>query len=375
MHYRFLDREDEIEEYIASLYAAPILALDIEADSLYSYQEKVCLLQVSIPSGNTILDPLTGRNALKDFGYILANSSVEKVFHGGDYDVRLLKKDYGFEVRNLFDTMIAAQFTGRIQFGLAALLEEYFEVRLNKKYQRADWSARPLHPELLNYAVLDTAYLLQAKTCLEDELIRLGRLKWVREEFRLLEAVSPAPTKRPWCLDVKGARRLSPKQLAILQALLEMRDEKAKEWDCPPFKVLSNQTLLSWAQSSPTSREEILETPGVGKKILLRLASNILEAIHRGQSLLISGCPQTKNAPYVALTKGQEEILKCLKKARSEVATRLGLNPGLLVNSATLEKLCRIDPEEASVSLEKMLKCWQLEVVGDDIRRVLSSLP
>ncbi|RMG86113.1 MAG: ribonuclease D, partial [Candidatus Dadabacteria bacterium] len=139
-------------EALAQLAPASRLAVDLEADSLHSYREKVCLVQASTERGNWILDPLTDDGWFPAFARVLEDPGVEKVAHGADYDIRLLKKDRGVSVRNVFDTMIAAQFTGRARIGLAALLEEFFGVRLDKKYQRADWSARPLAPELLAYA-------------------------------------------------------------------------------------------------------------------------------------------------------------------------------------------------------------------------------
>ena len=123
-----------------------MVALDLEADSLHSYREQICLVQVSTPAGNAILDPLAAPEVLPGLAPLLADPAVRTILHGGDYDVRLLKREQGIEVRNLFDTMIAAQFTGRERFGLAALLEEHFGVRLDKRHQRADWSRRPLGP-------------------------------------------------------------------------------------------------------------------------------------------------------------------------------------------------------------------------------------
>ncbi|MBE0617031.1 MAG: ribonuclease D, partial [Proteobacteria bacterium] len=239
--YTFLEEPARIAEQLTALRSEPLLALDFEADSLHSYREKICLAQVSTPDRNAVIDALIGDRALTPLGEVLADEEIHKVFHGGDYDVRLLKKGYGFAIRNVFDTMIAAQLAGRARVGLAALLEEEFGVHVDKKYQRADWSARPLGPELLAYAALDTAYLLPLKERLEAELDRLGRTPWAEEEFRLLEAVTPAADRTPWCLDVKGASRLPPRQLAVLQALLEVRETAAESWDRPPFKVLSTE--------------------------------------------------------------------------------------------------------------------------------------
>ncbi len=368
--YRLLAQAHEIQDYLDTLKSEPALAIDLEADSLYSYREKVCLVQISTPSsGNTIIDPLLGGSGISALAPLLADQAITKVFHGGDYDIRLLKRDYRFQIRNVVDTMIAAQFTGRSQVGLAALLEEEFDVRLEKRYQHADWSARPLDAERLSYAALDTAYLLELWKRLQAELVQLGRIEWVQEEFCLLEAVTPSPKRAPSCFDIKGASRLLPRQLAILQALLQVRDEAARARDRPPFKVLSNQVLLRWAQWPPLNRRKVLETPSASKRILKRLAPKIVSAVHKARAIPLRNCPQHRIAPYSPLAEEQDSRLKRLKQVRREMAERLALSVGLLVSSKTLEKLCRADPEQASEQLEASLKRWQLQLVGPALRR------
>jgi ribonuclease D len=369
--YRFLEEPAAAATHLAALRGAPVVAFDLEADSLHRYREKICLVQLSTPSANLILDPLACREALLALGPLFADPAVTKIVHGGDYDVRLLKKDLGLEVRNLFDTMIAAQFTGREQFGLAALLLELFGIALDKRYQRADWSLRPLGPELLAYAALDTAHLFALKARLEEELERLGRRSWVEEECRLLEAVEPGAPKKPWCLDVKGASRFTPRQLAVLQGLLELRDELARELDRPPFKVLSNQTLLDWAQNPPTSHRALLVSPGTNRTLLSRKGDALLEAMTRALVLPEGECPRrvaTRGAP---LTEAQARRFQALRKVREGAAARLKLSPGLLVNSATLEKLAREEPLEAAETLRGVLKGWQLSTIGEEVRATL----
>lgn len=369
--YSYLDVPEAVEGWFAGIEGEPAVAVDLEADSLHSYREKVCLVQVSTRGANAVLDPLACRDALAPLGRLLENPSVQKVVHGGDYDVRLLKKDFGLRPRNLFDTMIAAQFTGREQYGLAALLREHFGVVLDKRYQRADWSHRPLGPELLAYAALDTAYLLPLRDLLSEELRGLGRLRWVEEEFELLCAAEPGPPRRPWCLDVKGAGRLPPRQLAVLQALLELRDRAACERDRPPFKVLSNDLLLAWAASPPSSRREVLEAGGAPKPVLAALAEGILEGVRAAQGADPATWPRPSPAEYEPLTGAQERRLKRLKEARAGVATALGLPVGLLVNSATLERAARQEPPGARAALEASLKNWQREVLGPSLEAAL----
>jgi ribonuclease D len=363
--YRLLDRGPDVAEFFSAVSAEPVLALDLEADSLHHYPEKICLVQVSTPRQTAILDPLATPEVLDGLESVLGNGAVRKIVHGGDYDVRLLKRERGVVVRNLFDTMIAAQLTGRERFGLAALLEEHFGVVLDKRYQRADWSRRPLGPELLAYAAGDTAHLHALSEKLAAELAGLGRLAWAEEEFRALEAIEPGAPKRPSCLDFKGASRLAPRQLARLQALLETRDELARAWDRPPFMVLGNQTLLDWAQAPPTGRRELLQTPGAGRPVLERVADRVLAALEGAEAVPEPLCPRPEPQRRTVLAPGEAARLARLRAVREAAAQRLGLAPGLLVNGATLERFARGGAAAAS------LKNWQAEALGAPFQEAL----
>jgi ribonuclease D len=268
--------------------------------------------------------------------------------------------------------MIAAQIAGRRRFGLAALLEDEFGVILDKRYQRADWSRRPLDPGMLTYAAADTAHLLALADRLAGELVRLGRLGWAEEEFLLLEQVEPSPPKKPWCLNVKGTGRLAPRQLARLQALLELRETLAGSWNRPPFKVLSNQVLIDWAVSPPANLRDLAATPGAGGSLLERIAGPVLEALARAEALPEGECPRAEMVRRVPLTIAEERRLARLKAAREEASRTLRIEPGLLVNGATLERLARMDPAQAEAELPAALKRWQREALGDPLRRALA---
>jgi len=318
LEYRLLDEPKAIHDHLRGLQTERSLAIDLEADSLFAYREKVCLVQISTSSRNTIIDPLLGKDAMPALGTLLADASITKVFHGGDYDIRLLKKDLGFPVRNVVDTMIAAQFTGRLKLGLAALVEEHFGVHLTKKYQRANWAARPLDADRLHYAALDTAYLLELWNRLQSELSELGRLAWAQEEFSLLEAVTPAPSRAPSCFDIKGASKLKPRQRAVLQALLLLRDEVARAWDRPPFKVFPNKVLMYWADSPPLSRQDVLRTPSASKAYLRRLAPRIVDAVRIARATPVDACPvRNSSGGYTRATEVQNLPGRPGKKRRS----------------------------------------------------------
>lgn len=369
--YRFIDEPDEASKTLAGLATAGEIAVDLEADSLHSYEEKICLIQISTSAANFIIDPFTCAAALPLLGGILSDRRVLKVFHGGDYDIRLFKKGHGFEVAGIFDTMVAAQFSSRARFGLAPLLEEEFGVVLDKKLQRADWSQRPLTEEMLRYAALDTTHLLPLKERLEDDLRRLGRINWVREECALLEKIEPGGEKPPTAYGVKGAGRLSPEGRGRLQRLLAIRDDAARDLDRPPFKVLSNGLLLQLSAAPPATQEEIPRLGGASRKILGRLSPRIYEALSlplRTDELLPAR--GRENGP---LTAEQKKKLQSLKMARTSLEKKLALPPGLVSNSATLEKLCRMETAEALRFIGTEFKNWQRAVAGELFAGVLEA--
>src|SRR6476659_235991 len=182
----YLDKPDVVEGFLAEISDVKELALDTEGASFHRFLDRIYLLQLSTRERSAILDPLP-IGAPTGLGELLQNKSVEVVFHDADYDLRLLHQDYGWHVTNIFDTRIASQLLGIKSFGLAALLEQFFDVKLDKKHQRADWSMRPLTPDMLEYAAQDTRYLLHLKDQMKAELKRRGRLQWAEEEFARLE--------------------------------------------------------------------------------------------------------------------------------------------------------------------------------------------
>ncbi len=369
--YRLLDKSPAVTSYLRELGRPPALAIDLEADSLYSYQEKACLVQITTAAGNVILDPLGAPEGMQELGPLLADGSILKVFHGADYDIRLLKKAFGFAPHNIVDTAMAAQLLGRPAFGLAALLSEDFGLDLAKGHQRDDWARRPLNPQQLLYAALDTAYLLPLWERLRGQLERLGRLEWAEEEFALLEQVTPAPPREPSWLDVKGTTHLTPQQRAILHNLVLVRDEAARSWDRPPFKVLSDRVLISWALEPPSTREQVYRTATANLGILRRLAPRVLAAVHNASEANLPRRRLSNGVRFAPLTTEQKERVVRLKQVREEAAACLGIHPGLLVTSETLERMARLPAGEVDAGLESSLKRWQRSVLESELKIVL----
>jgi ribonuclease D len=271
-----------LDALLEAVAAEPVVALDTESNSFHVYRERVCLLQLSTRGADWVVDPLAVDPA--PLGPLLAARAV--VLHGADYDVRCLKREYGWAMPDLFDTMAAARRLGRAGLGLSALVESHFGARLSKEFQRSDWGRRPLSPAQLRYAALDTHFLLPLHGLLSGELVARGLLDEAREEFRRIAAVEPKP--RVWNPEgwrkLHGARQLDPAGKAALRALWRAREERASAVDRPPFKVLAEQTMVELARRRPADASALSGVPGVTTVLQRRLGDLILGALRLAEA-------------------------------------------------------------------------------------------
>jgi len=255
-----------------------VVALDTESNSFHVYRERVCLLQLSTRRGDYVVDPMAVD--VRPLGAALA-SGRELVLHGADYDVRCLKREYGWSLPRIFDTMAAARRLGSAELGLSALVHAHFGVRLSKDHQRSDWGRRPLSGEQLRYAALDTHFLLPLHARLSGELAARGLADEARREFDRIAAVEPRPKvfdPEGW-RRLKAARGLDPAGREVLRALWLAREETASESDRPPFKVLGEHAMVEIARRRPRSAEQLAAIPGVTPKVLQRMGDAILAAL------------------------------------------------------------------------------------------------
>ncbi len=366
--YEWVETFSQLEGAARVLGQAEIIGVDLEADSMHHYFEKVCLLQIATDSASYIIDPLTLGN-LSALRPVFSNPCIRKVFHGADFDVRSLYRDFQFEVENLFDTQLACKFLGLRETGLEALLRDRFRVALNKKYQRADWSQRPLSPEMLEYAAKDGKYLIPLARMLEKELEKKGRLSWVEEECLFLSKVRfTPPSHDPLYLRVKGAFGLDPRSLAILEALLEFREALARKSDFPPFKVLRNEQLLELAIQKPLHLEELEAVKVLSRKQIDRHGTHLLREIHRAMAIPSEDLPVYPRVPRTDLPSAVRKRVKALKTWRDLRAKNLGMEPGILLNNALIHDLALKNPH----SIEELdqisgLKNWRQRHFGREI--------
>jgi len=364
-----ITKASDLTKFAERLAGQSVIAVDLEADSMHSYREKVCLLQFTTEAETMLVDPLA-LNTLEPLRPVLANPGIRKIFHAADYDIRCLYRDFSLEVDGLFDTMVASQFLGEEKIGLADVLVKYFGVELDKQYQRADWSQRPLSREMIRYAAEDTNHLHRLAELLEKRLEEKGRLSWVQEEFSLLEKVRHAEPGGALFLRFKGAGALSRRQLAILESLLQWRDGEAQRRDCPHFKVLGNKSLLQMAKATPKSLQGLVAIEGISPRIVDRYGKAMLAAIDTAKGLSEQDLPVFPRSERRVRDEEVDKRVAGLKEWRTREAERLEIDPGVLINNAVLEEIARRNPKtEGALSQVPGLKNWQREVLGDGLLR------
>lgn len=369
----YIDTPAAADAFLARVGTVDRLALDTEGASFHRFVDRIYLLQITTAAGSAIIDPLAA-GPLAPLGRLLEDRAVEVVFHDADYDLRLLHQDYGWRVSNIFDTRIAAQLLGRRAFGLAALLDDAFGVRLDKKHQRADWSMRPLTPGMLEYAAQDTRYLLQLRDRLADALRTKGRLAWAQEEFARLEGLQwPVEDAGDAFLRVKGARDLTRRQLAILRELVQWRDAVAAVLDRATFRVVGNETLLEVARQAPSTRDGLAAIRGMPRGIIDSRGSDVLAAIDRGLGVPDTALPRFPRAPRWERDADLDDRVARLKAVRDAAAARLDLDPGLLAPRERLEAVARRRPQ----TLEELrdvpgMRRWQAMELGPAFLSALS---
>jgi len=368
----YLDTSEQVELFLDDISGGREIAVDTEGASFHRFIDRIYLLQITTRDRSAVIDPLP-IGAPARLGTILEDPAVEVVFHDADYDLRLLHQDYGWHVNNIFDTRIAAQLLGIKSFGLAALLEQFFDVNLDKKHQRADWSLRPLTQGMLDYAAQDTRYLLDLRDELRYRLEKLGRLDWAREEFDRLEGTKWDPDDGSQAfLRIKGARDLTKRELALLRELVPWRDSVARDLDRATFRVMGNEVLLEMARTAPRNVQQLATLKGMPRGILDRGGTAILAAVQRGLEIAEEHLPRFPRAAKWDREDDFEERVSKLKTVRDSAATRLSLDPGVLCSRERLEAIVRKRPARVK-DLEDVpgLRRWQIAEMGEEFVEAL----
>ncbi len=365
----WIDHPKQLRIMLKDLEQYPLLAVDTESNSLYVYQEQVCLIQFSTGNTDYLVDPLAISD-LSPLEKIFSNPNIEKIFHAAEYDLICLKRDFGFRFRNIFDTMVAGRILGRDQVGLGSMLKESFDIDVDKRFQRANWGKRPLSPAQLAYARLDTHYLIELRNRLKTELIEKGWWPLAEEDFRAAEQVTlpdqdPSPSR---CFRIPGSQELSPIQLSVLQAVCEYRDEAARHSNLPPFKILSNRVLLEIARIHPQTFQELEQVKELSPRLLSRYGDGLLEAVERGFAAGPIERVHNHNRPA-------EDFLyrlEVLRSWRKDTGQQLSVPSDVILPRDMLEEIAQANPRNKAELTELMGRLpWRLEKFGDQILGVL----
>jgi ribonuclease D len=376
--FEMIETRADLEALAHDLLAEKVIAVDTEADSFYHYFDKTCLVQIGTRRQIYLIDPLAlgGPAELAPLGPVFASSEVRKVFHAAEYDLYVLKRDCSFRFASLFDTMISAQILGYSSVGLASLTEQHFDVKLPKDEQRSDWSSRPLTQNQLGYAAADVLYLIPLAEILGKELRRVRREEWAQEEFETLE-------RRVWrdrefdelgYLRIKGARKLDPTELSVLRELYLMRDQKAREIDRPPFKVLGNRTLLEIAERQPRKLGELAEIKGITDLLIRRLGRDVMNAVRAGRDSEHGPIPKLPSSGRRRIDRHAERRLLALKQWRTRRAAELAMDPGVLCPNSTLEAIAQRTAVGArDLAAQSELKRWFAREFGVEVAQTLAA--
>ncbi len=371
-NYRIIDTPAELKKAAGRFEREKAVAVDLEADSMYHYKEKVCLVQIAKEKSSVMVDPLMIKD-LSPLKPLFSNPGIRKVFHGADYDIRSLYRDFNISVSNLFDTELAARFLGLEESGLQAVLKKFFNVDIDKKYQKKDWSKRPLPKEMAAYASTDVMYLLPLAEILTRQLEEIGRLDWVREECDDLAKVRPDSTESgPLFSKFKGAGRLKSRSLAVLEALLQFRNKVAEEKDKPLFKIISNDSIMKIATARPVSLRRLKRVSALSNRQISMYGNDVIQAVADALELPDDALPVYLSRKPLALPKGAPKRIKAFKTWRAAKARTLKIHPGMLCNNVLITALAVNNPvDENALDAIAGMKQWQKKVFGREILRVL----
>jgi ribonuclease D len=370
--YKYIDSDKEFNQFYENIKEEKIIAVDLEADSMHHFKEKVCLIQIACSKSSCVVDPLEIKNFSK-LKILMEDKNMKKVLHGSDFDIRSLDREYKIRVNNLFDTEIACKFLGHKERGLAALLKKYFNVDQDKKFQKKDWSQRPLPKEMISYSVVDVLYLIELTQILTQELREQNRLKWAKEEFERQTRVRYENNNGPYhFMKFKGAGKMDRRTLAVLENLLIMRMKIAEKRDLPLFKVLGAGEIKGIAFKKPLTLKQLLKSSILSKRQCNMYGDLCVTAVKNALKLDETDMPTYPKTKGLKLRNIEHNRIKELKKMREKRGKELMMEQGFLINNVLITKIAIENPlaKEELESIELMRK-WQIEALSDDIFEVL----
>lgn len=373
----YIDKDEALSRLCQRLQRHAAIAVDTESNPLFAYHERLCLVQISTATRDYLIDPLAGVD-LALLGPVFADPGVVKVFHDAEFDVLMLRRVHPFEFSSLFDTRVAATALGLPHVGLAAMLKHFFDVDVDKRHQRSDWGRRPLSDDQLEYAVLDTHYLLAMAKELRDRLHEVGEpaVLELAAECRRLCALSPEPKvfDPDEFVRIKGADGLDNRSKQTLRELYTMRHEIADRRDVPAFKILSNEMLLALARARPNDREALDGVRAISPKLVRRYGGQILETVHRARRLgPLARLPRRRNETN-GLSEGERGTYEELRAWRKRTAQARPTDSSLVLSRGCLLQLARIEGRPRTIedlAATGLLEPWRVKLYGEEIVAIL----
>ena len=346
----WVDHPLKLQQVAEELSSQNIIAVDTESNSLYAYQEQVCLIQFSTTKKDYLIDTVALRD-LSPLEPIFRSVSILKVFHAAEYDLICLFRDFGFRFNFLFDTMIAARTLGYPKIGLGDLLAQTFDLNLDKKYQRANWGKRPLKDEMLAYARLDSHFLIPLQEKLREELKRSDRWDLALEDFRRLtkgiEDTTESHITDFWKLP--GAHKLDPRNAAVLKSVYQYRETQAKAQNRPTFKVISHRALVSIAEECPHQARELEQCHSMNKKLVGRYGRGLLKAVRHGLK-----CPPEHPPPCHHLKNSTLKRVEALRDWRKRVGREMQVPSDIVLPRDVLNRIACANPQDINSLADQM---------------------
>jgi len=372
--YTLINTKTDLEKITRDLKKEKSIAVDVEADSMYHFKEKVCLIQLATKKEHVVIDPLQIQD-LSSLNILFLNSDIKKIFHGADFDVRSLYRDFNIKIKNLFDTQLASMFLGIRETSLAAVIKERFEISLDKRCRKKDWSKRPLPEDMIEYAVKDTIYLIKLAAILDKELKKNGRSSWVHEECEILSKVRPSlPNSEPLFMRFKGSGRLNSKSLSVLEALLQLRLSMAEKKDKPLFKIIGNNSIMKIVKEKPVNKRQLEKIKALSQKQIDMYGDAIVRVVKNSLMLPAADLPVYPRRKAPVLPPEVPLRAKAIKRWRDSKAKEIGLEPSIVCNKSIINSIAIQNPAYLKDFLKiKEMKKWQKKEFGRDIVSILKN--
>ena len=367
-----ITQPDQLTTLVEALKQAGRFALDTESNSMYVYHYQICLIQLSTDRQDYIIDPLA-LSDLTPLGDLVAREEIEITMHAAENDVLLLNKDFGWTFGNLFDTLWGARILGWQRPGLASIMQEHFDVTLDKRMQRTDWGKRPLTDAQLAYARMDTHFLLPLRDRIEKALREAGRWEEAQDVFAMLRSIRWREKAPATIWRLAGVRELTPDQLAVLKALFDWRQKRASQRNVPPYKIMRNEILMALARQQPTTEQRLMRIPGISHRFPSHLARKLAALIRSARHNPPPSRPERQNNGR-RMDETELARYESLRRWRLHKAQQRGVEVDVVMTNSLLEALARAHPATLQeLAALDLLGPWRLQAYGREVLDVMQA--